>query len=151
MTIGIWVLGDQLWTEQAALTRCQQNLKETPVILIESWQYAQQRRYHTQQLVLIWLAMRHFAEELRAKGWPVTYKIAEDFAIPIQIEVIQKAEAAYYKDQLDLSSVEEFIRQVLGWQGYMHGVYSYMHEHSAVTSSHYSGMKESTFIWGNSI
>jgi deoxyribodipyrimidine photolyase-related protein len=333
MTIGIWVLGDQLWTEQAALTCCQQNLKETPVILIESWQYAQQRRYHAQKLVLIWSAMRHFAEELRAKSLPVTYKIAQDFAIPLQtwinhnqitelwvmtpndrpfvqiienlnlnckitllpnnhflwsqaefsqwagsqkrllmenfyragrkrfnilmagnqpigdkwnfdqqnrkppkgqlnppdslwfepdsitqavinsvksqdiltygdiepfrwavtrqqalqvldffiqyrlpnfgpyqdamvtgeetlwhsmlspylnigllhpLEVIQKAEAAYYKNQLDLSSVEGFIRQVLGWREYMHGVYSYMHENTSVTSSHGSGMEEST-------
>lgn len=62
MSIGICVLGDQLWAEQAALASCEQQRNNTPVILIESLQYAQQRRYHRQKLVLIWSAMRHFAD-----------------------------------------------------------------------------------------
>ncbi|NES84686.1 MAG: cryptochrome/photolyase family protein [Moorea sp. SIO1G6] len=84
MTIGIWVLGDQLWTEQSALHSCQQNHQNTPVILIESLSYVQQRRYHRQKLVFIWSAMRHFAEELRQQGWPVSYKTADDFETPLQ-------------------------------------------------------------------
>lgn len=83
MTIGIWVLGDQLWAEQAALKSCEQNRNNTPVILIESLQYAKQRRYHCQKLVLVWSAMRHFAEELHNRGWSVTYEITEDLAIPL--------------------------------------------------------------------
>ncbi len=83
MSIGIWVLGDQLWAEQAALASCEQQRNNTPVILIESLQYAQQRRYHRQKLVLIWSAMRHFAEELRDQDWSVTYTIAEDFEAPL--------------------------------------------------------------------
>ncbi len=73
MSIGIWVLGDQLWAEQAALASCEQERNNTPVILIESLQYAKQRRYHRQKLVLIWSAMRHFGEELRDQNWSVTY------------------------------------------------------------------------------
>ncbi len=84
MTIGLWILGDQLWAEQAALASCKTQRKNTPVILIESLQYAKQRRYHRQKLVLIWSAMRHFAEELRSQGWSVTYEIAEDFEAPLQ-------------------------------------------------------------------
>ncbi|MDJ0621066.1 MAG: cryptochrome/photolyase family protein [Calothrix sp. MO_192.B10] len=79
MNIGIWVLGDQLWSGQAALASCEQERKHTPVILIESRHYAQQRPYHKQKLVLVWSAMRHFAQELRSQGWQVTYKIVDGF------------------------------------------------------------------------
>ncbi|MBE9197464.1 cryptochrome/photolyase family protein, partial [Synechocystis sp. LEGE 06083] len=83
MTIGIWVLGDQLWLGQAALKSYQDNRSQVPVLLIESAEFARQRPYHRQKLVLVWSAMRHFAEELRAEGWSVTYEIAEDFLTPL--------------------------------------------------------------------
>jgi deoxyribodipyrimidine photolyase-related protein len=79
MTIGIWILGDQLWTGQAALVNRQNYLTATPVILIESYNHIQQRPYHQQKLVLVWSAMRHFAEELKTLGWSVTYEIGADF------------------------------------------------------------------------
>jgi deoxyribodipyrimidine photolyase-related protein len=84
MTTGIWVLGDQLWTGQAALASCAGMKGQTPVLLIESRNYARQRRYHRQKLVLIWSAMRHFAAELRSAGWSVTYEITEDFETPLR-------------------------------------------------------------------
>lgn len=84
MTIGIWVLGDQLWQNQSALASCEENKADTPVILIESLSHVKERRYHKQKLVLIWSAMRHFAEELRADGWQVSYKSAEDFESPLK-------------------------------------------------------------------
>lgn len=84
MTVGIWILGDQLSHEQAALAHCSDRPSQTPVILIESLQWVRQRRYHRQKLVLVWSAMRHFAEELRQQAWPVTYEIAEDFEAPLQ-------------------------------------------------------------------
>ena len=85
MTIGIWVLGDQLWADQAALQSCAKVRSQTPVILIESLAYVRQRPYHRQKLVLVWSAMRHFAAELRAAGWPVTYvEQATDFAAPLR-------------------------------------------------------------------
>ena len=62
MTVGVWILGEQLWQNQAALNRTDDK-SSLPVILIASWQHVQQRRYHRQKLVLIWSAV-HFAEEL---------------------------------------------------------------------------------------
>jgi deoxyribodipyrimidine photolyase-related protein len=79
MTIGIWILGDQLSMAQAALQS-----EPGPVILIESSRHGQERPYHRQKLVLVWSAMRHFAEELRQSGWEVTYEIAEDFETPLR-------------------------------------------------------------------
>ena len=84
MTVGIWVLGDQLWQQQSALDSRREHKQHTPVILIESGQYVQQRPYHGQKVILVWSAMRHFAEELKADGWQVTYKITEDFVTPLQ-------------------------------------------------------------------
>lgn len=82
MTIGIWVLGDQLWQQQAALQISQPT--KHPVILIESAAHVRDRPYHRQKLVLVWSAMRHFAAELRQAGWQVTYEIAADFQSALQ-------------------------------------------------------------------
>jgi deoxyribodipyrimidine photolyase-related protein len=78
MGAGLWILGDQLrshdWTIDPA----------TPIILIESLAHVRVRPYHQQKLVLIWSAMRHFAEALRDRGHPVEYCEAEDFQTPLQ-------------------------------------------------------------------
>jgi deoxyribodipyrimidine photolyase-related protein len=84
MKQGIWVLGDQLSLQQAALQALSDRPSQTPVILIESRDWVKQRPYHRQKLVLVWSAMRHFADELRQAGWPVTYQIAENFETPLQ-------------------------------------------------------------------
>lgn len=83
MTTGVWVLGDQLWENQAALASCAAHRQETPVILIESLRHTQRLPYHLQKLVLVWSAMRHFALTLREAGWSVTYSVAEDFSAPL--------------------------------------------------------------------
>lgn len=84
MTIGIWMLGDQLWLEPAAKKSCSQNPKITPVILIESCNHIKERWYHRQKVVLVWSAMRHFAEELKQSGYRVSYEKADDFLTPLQ-------------------------------------------------------------------
>ncbi|MEB3185100.1 MAG: cryptochrome/photolyase family protein [Cyanobacteriota bacterium] len=78
MSIGIWILGDQLCADHPALesadrARCR-------VLLIESCSVLAWRRYHRQKLVLVWSAMRHFAAQLRATGWTVDYREADHFS-----------------------------------------------------------------------
>ena len=85
MTIGIWILGDRLTHKQFSLKNNRDCKSQTPVILIESSNYAQQRPYHQQKLALVFSAMRHFAEELKADNWQVTYEIAADFITPLQV------------------------------------------------------------------
>ncbi|MFZ9713850.1 MAG: cryptochrome/photolyase family protein [Vulcanococcus sp.] len=77
MTIGIWVLGDQLSPEQSALQSCQPD--QCRVILLESSSVLQRRRYHAQKLVLVWSAMRHFAADLSGQGWTVDLRECERF------------------------------------------------------------------------
>ncbi|MUG94398.1 cryptochrome/photolyase family protein [Scytonema sp. UIC 10036] len=89
MMIGVWVLGDQLWSEQAALQNCPK-ADNLHVIMVESLSHVRERPYHKQKLVLVWSAMRHFAEELQQLGYSVTYKIAEDFETPLQHWIKEK-------------------------------------------------------------
>lgn len=84
MTIGTWILGDRLTTKQLSLHNHRENKQQVQIILIESGNYARQRPYHQQKLVLVWSAMRHFAAELEADGWQVTYEITADFVTPLQ-------------------------------------------------------------------
>ncbi|QZZ22037.1 cryptochrome/photolyase family protein [Leptothermofonsia sichuanensis E412] len=91
MTVGVWVLGDQLWTGQSALQSCAGEPANTPVILIESLSHGQAMPYHLQKLVLVWSAMRHFAEELRQANWQVSYyPAAETFQAPLTEWVTQQ-------------------------------------------------------------
>ena len=84
MVIGIWILGDRLNTSQSSLQSCENKEAQTPVIFIESSDYVKKRSYHQQKLVLVWSAMRHFAEKLKKDNWQVTYSIADDFAKPLK-------------------------------------------------------------------
>ena len=111
MTVGIWVLGDQLWQEQSALV----SAANAPVILIESHQHSTERPYHRQKLVLVWSAMRHFAAELETAGRAVTYKTADDFVTPLgqwveqnqisELRVMEPADRPFarFLKRLDLS------------------------------------------------
>jgi deoxyribodipyrimidine photolyase-related protein len=73
MTVGVWILGDQLTQQHPALS------STVPVILIESSAHVQVRPYHKQKLILVWSAMRHYAAELRSQGFEVTYTQTEHF------------------------------------------------------------------------
>ena len=77
MKIGVWILGDQLSLQGSAIAPLPLG---SPVILIESLNHVRSRPYHQQKLVLVWSAMRHFAVELRQRGYDVTYTEAEDFS-----------------------------------------------------------------------
>jgi deoxyribodipyrimidine photolyase-related protein len=82
MTLGIWVLGDQLHAGQAALASA--DPADCRVLLVESTSVLAERAYHRQKLVLVWSAMRHFAEELQQAGWRVDHRQADSFAAAVR-------------------------------------------------------------------
>ena len=82
MASGIWVLGDQLHAEQAALASFRPG--EARVLLIESSSVLEPLAFHRQKLVLVWSAMRHFADELRQVGWQVDLVESGSFAAALQ-------------------------------------------------------------------
>lgn len=67
---GAWILEDQCWHEGSALTGLRPN---SPVLLIEDVPYLTRLPHHWQKLVLWVSAMRHFAQELRQRGFDVVY------------------------------------------------------------------------------
>jgi deoxyribodipyrimidine photolyase-related protein len=75
-----WILGDQLdarwprWLADAGLTP-----SNTRLLFVESGAKLKSRPWHRHKLTLVLAAMRHFAGQLRALGWTVTYIEARDF------------------------------------------------------------------------
>jgi len=70
------VLGDQLSHSLASL---RSNSKDDSLVLMmEVWDEATYVRHHKQKIVLLFTAMRHFAEELRKDGWTVDYVELDD-------------------------------------------------------------------------
>ncbi|MBE9222904.1 cryptochrome/photolyase family protein [Cyanobacterium stanieri LEGE 03274] len=79
MAVGIWILGDQLNKNNSALLSRLQQKKDTYILFIESFNLGSLQTYHCQKLVLIWSAMRHFAQELKEDDWQVSYVINDNF------------------------------------------------------------------------
>ncbi len=69
-------------------------------------------------------------------GWHSLLSSSLNLKLINPLEVIQAAEAAYKKHDLDLASVEGFIRQILGWREFMRGVY-FLDSPELKTANHY--------------
>lgn len=70
------ILGDQLTPTLASLRDC--DPEHTVIVMMEVWEEATYVRHHKQKIALIFSAMRHFAEEMRAAGWRVEYTRLDD-------------------------------------------------------------------------
>ena len=73
----IFVLGDQLTRHVGPLADA--NPEYTSVLMLESLALAKSVPHHKQKLVMVWSAMRHFAEALEEDGFSVSYQIADSF------------------------------------------------------------------------
>jgi deoxyribodipyrimidine photolyase-related protein len=69
----VWLLGDHLNHETTALQH------DDHVLMIEAHAFGARLRYHPQKLALVFAAMRHFRDDLRDRGYEVTYLTAETF------------------------------------------------------------------------
>ena len=65
------ILGDQLTRDLASIRG--RTKDDTVILMMEVWDEATYVKHHKQKIVLIFSAMRHFAEELRDSGWTVDY------------------------------------------------------------------------------
>lgn len=77
--ISVWILGDQLLLDHPALLAATQLTGRTDVrvVLIESERRKVRLPHQRKKLVLLFSAMRHYAEELRLAGVDVVYLRAE--------------------------------------------------------------------------
>ena len=69
-----WVLGDQLSLHNPALEGADR------VLLVQSTAALRARRFHRQKLHLVLVAMRHYADDLRARGFTVDFVGADSLA-----------------------------------------------------------------------
>jgi len=75
-TILVPILGDQLSRNLASLDGLSPG--QATILMMEVWDEATYVKHHKQKIVLIFAAMRHFADELRAEGWQVDYVTLDD-------------------------------------------------------------------------
>ncbi len=76
MTTLIPILGDQLSHNLASLRAADK--ASSIILMMEVWEEATYVKHHKQKIALIFSAMRHFADELRADGWQVDYTKLDD-------------------------------------------------------------------------
>lgn len=76
MTTLIPVLGDQLSHQLASLRGADR--ADSVVLMMEVGEEATYVRHHPHKIILIFSAMRHFAAELRERGWTVDYIRLDD-------------------------------------------------------------------------
>lgn len=74
--MAVWILGNQLISGSDVLS---ENPNDN-VVLVESSGFAQKLPYHPHKLVLVFSAMRHFAQELENKGRDVYYYKCNTFS-----------------------------------------------------------------------
>lgn len=82
--VSVWILGDQLLKVHPALDGVDVAKKNTRVVMIESSQRTARLPYQRKKLVLLFSAMRHYAERLRADGYQVDYLSADHFLDGLQ-------------------------------------------------------------------
>lgn len=90
-TLSVWILGDQLLAGHPALAAAKRAVgrDNVRVVLVESAARSRRLPYQRKKLVLLFSAMRHYAEELRSQGWQVDCIQAETTLAGLQAHVAQ--------------------------------------------------------------
>ena len=70
----VWLLGDQLNADVGPLQG-----DDDHVLMVEAHGFADRLPYHPQKLTFVFSAMRHFRDDLRDRGYDVTYLQSETF------------------------------------------------------------------------
>jgi deoxyribodipyrimidine photolyase-related protein len=86
MAVTVWILGDQLLGKHPALIAAEQqvNREQIVILMIESEALARRLPYQRKKMILLFSAMRHYAEQLRLSGFQVDYQISPSTATAIK-------------------------------------------------------------------
>ncbi len=78
MVASVWLLGDQLLPRHPALVQAEEQAsrEHLVVLMVENESRARRLPYQRKKLVLLFSAMRHYAERLRSLGYQVDYRIS---------------------------------------------------------------------------
>jgi deoxyribodipyrimidine photolyase-related protein len=101
----VWILGDQLLAQHPALAAAEQEhaRENLRVVLIESRARTERLPYQRKKLVLLFSAMRHYAEQLRQQGYIVAYIQAPTF-----LDGLRQHIAAWQPDRLFIVEASEW-------------------------------------------
>jgi deoxyribodipyrimidine photolyase-related protein len=93
----VWILGDQLLNPHPALVSAEKEAgrENITVLLVKNRALAHRFPCHAKKLVLIFSAMRHYAQELESAGFRVDYRQAQDFTSALHAHI-----KAYHPDKL---------------------------------------------------
>jgi deoxyribodipyrimidine photolyase-related protein len=112
-SVSVWILGDQLLAAHPALRAVEAQAVPFQVIMVESLARLRRLPYQRKKLVLLFSAMRHYAERLAAAGISVDYRFSDDVLTglrqhiqqyrPAQMVMMAASEYAgrRFQDQLD--------------------------------------------------
>lgn len=91
MNHSVWILGDQLLTDHPALKTAvnQVGQAQVRVVLVQSQARTGRLPYQRKKLVLLFSAMRHYAQELAEQGYQVDYITAPTFLAGLRQHVAQ--------------------------------------------------------------
>lgn len=84
--VSVWILGDQLLEDHPALADAEPG---TCIVLVESRKRAAKLSYQRKKLVLMFSAMRHYAQHLHSRGYSVDYRQAETFSQALREHIHQ--------------------------------------------------------------
>lgn len=122
--VSVWIPGDQLLAEHPALAAAEGIAGARAgvrVLLVQSLSRTRKLPYQRQKLVLLFSAMRHYADELRARGYQVDYAIAENFSAALRThlatwrstQLVTMAASSYAGRQFQAQLGERFGLRVL--------------------------------------
>ena len=102
MRTTVWIAGDQLTPGNSALRGLEP--EDSTILMIESLARGRERPYHKRRLVLIFAAMRGFADDLRTAGWHVDYFAErDDYAGPLAEHV-----AAFAPERMRMMTLADY-------------------------------------------
>jgi deoxyribodipyrimidine photolyase-related protein len=101
----VWILGDQLLAQHPALAAAEQNRarENLRVVLVESAARSRRLPYQRKKLVLLFSAMRHYAEALRERGYAVDY-----VGSPTFLDGLRQHIAAWQPERLFVMAASEW-------------------------------------------
>lgn len=103
--ISVWILGDQLLANHPGLDAASARVgkENVSVIMVESRHITSRLPYNRKKLVLIFSAMRHYANRLRSQGYAVDYRQSDTMSAALSEHV-----KAYSPDLLMVMAASDY-------------------------------------------
>ena len=112
----ILIFGDQLNQNISSLSDIDKN--HDLILMCEIWEEAAYVRHHKKKIAFIFSAMRHFAEELLAKGYKIHYtKLNESYNTDSFEGEIARAIKKYKPDKIVVTEPSEYrvLEKIKAW------------------------------------